>query len=136
MRGSVTPVALTLYFALLSSISIGGLASVLPDIRDYVVAANGGERRRIRQFFRDCPDVAWAELYPDDDPHRVADWRTVDSNRNRACDPGTALRAVLFRLPSLEPLSCRTVAARRAPWPRTGDDRVDHRRWHRDSTRR
>src|ERR1700736_3918277 len=42
MRGSVTPVALTLYFAVLSSISIGGLASVLPDIRDYVVAANGG----------------------------------------------------------------------------------------------
>src|SRR3984893_16870453 len=42
MRGSVTPVALTLYCAVWSSISIGGLASVLPDIRDYVVAANGG----------------------------------------------------------------------------------------------
>lgn len=42
MRGSVTPVSLTLYFALLSSISIGGMASVLPDIRDYVVAAHGG----------------------------------------------------------------------------------------------
>jgi chromate transporter len=42
MRGPVTPVALTLYFALLSSISIGGIPSVLPDIRDYVVAANGG----------------------------------------------------------------------------------------------
>lgn len=41
-EGSVTPVSLTLYFALLSSISIGGMASVLPDIRDYVVGANGG----------------------------------------------------------------------------------------------
>jgi chromate transporter len=42
MRDPVTPVALTLHFALLSSISIGGIASVLPDVRDYVVAANGG----------------------------------------------------------------------------------------------
>jgi chromate transporter len=41
MRGPITPVALTLYFALLSSISIGGIPSVLPDIRDYVVGANG-----------------------------------------------------------------------------------------------
>jgi chromate transporter len=39
-RGSAA-LALTLHLALLSSISFGGIPSVLPDIRDYVVASHG-----------------------------------------------------------------------------------------------
>jgi chromate transporter len=41
MSGPSAPVALTLHLALLSIISFGGIPSVLPDIRNYVVAANG-----------------------------------------------------------------------------------------------
>jgi len=41
MSGSSESVALTLRLALLSILSFGGVPSVLPDIRNYVVAANG-----------------------------------------------------------------------------------------------
>ncbi len=41
MSGPAGSVALTLRLALLSMISFGGFPSVLPDIRNYVVAANG-----------------------------------------------------------------------------------------------
>lgn len=51
MRGPVTPVALTLYFALLSSISIGGIPSVLPDIRNYVVMSGGLSDAEFANFF-------------------------------------------------------------------------------------
>ena len=39
--GQSAPLALTAHLALLSSISFGGIPSVLPDIRNFVVAANG-----------------------------------------------------------------------------------------------
>jgi len=41
MSGPAASVALTLHIALLSMISFGGFPSVLPDIRNYVVVANG-----------------------------------------------------------------------------------------------
>lgn len=41
MSSPAAPVALTLHLALLSMISFGGFPSVLPDIHNYVVAANG-----------------------------------------------------------------------------------------------
>jgi len=41
MSGQSGSVALTLHLALLSILSFGGIPSVLPDIRNYVVAANG-----------------------------------------------------------------------------------------------
>ena len=41
MSGPAGSVALTLHLALLSMISFGGFPSVLPDIRNYVVVANG-----------------------------------------------------------------------------------------------
>ncbi|HYM72873.1 MAG TPA: chromate transporter [Stellaceae bacterium] len=41
MSNPSAPVALTLHLALLSSISFGGIPSVLPDIRNFVVANNG-----------------------------------------------------------------------------------------------
>jgi len=41
MSGPSAPVALTLHLALLSILSFGGIPSVLPDIRNYVVVANG-----------------------------------------------------------------------------------------------
>ena len=41
MSGQSGSVSLTLHLALLSILSFGGVPSVLPDIRNYVVAANG-----------------------------------------------------------------------------------------------
>ena len=41
MNGQSAPLALTAHLALLSSISFGGIPSVLPDVRNFVVAANG-----------------------------------------------------------------------------------------------
>jgi chromate transporter len=41
MTGPSTPVALTVHLALLSSISFGGFPTILPDIRDFVVATHG-----------------------------------------------------------------------------------------------
>lgn len=41
ITGQPAPLALTAHLALLSSISFGGIPSVLPDIRNFVVAANG-----------------------------------------------------------------------------------------------
>jgi chromate transporter len=41
MSGPAAPIALTAHLALLSSISFGGFASVLPDVRTFVVSAHG-----------------------------------------------------------------------------------------------
>ena len=41
MSSHSAPVALAVHLALLSCISFGGFPSVLPDLRDFVVAANG-----------------------------------------------------------------------------------------------
>jgi len=41
MNGQSAALALTAHLALLSSISFGGIPSVLPDIRNFVVTANG-----------------------------------------------------------------------------------------------
>jgi chromate transporter len=41
MSGAAAPVALTTHLALLSSISFGGFPTVLPDLRDFVVATHG-----------------------------------------------------------------------------------------------
>ena len=41
MNGPSGPVALTAYLAMLSSISFGGFPTVLPDVREFVVATHG-----------------------------------------------------------------------------------------------
>jgi chromate transporter len=41
MSSPPAPFALTAYLALLSSISFGGFPTVLPDVRDFVVATHG-----------------------------------------------------------------------------------------------
>ena len=41
MTGPSAPLALTAYLALLSSISFGGFPTVLPDVRNFVVATHG-----------------------------------------------------------------------------------------------
>ena len=41
MKSSAVLAALTAHLALLSSVSFGGFPTVLPDVRDFVVAANG-----------------------------------------------------------------------------------------------
>ncbi len=41
MSGAPAPLALTAHLALLASISFGGIPSVLPDLRNFVVATNG-----------------------------------------------------------------------------------------------
>jgi chromate transporter len=41
MTGAPAPLALTTHLALVSSISFGGFPTVLPDVRNFVVAAHG-----------------------------------------------------------------------------------------------
>jgi chromate transporter len=41
MNGASDPIALTAHLALLSSISFGGFPTVLPDVREFVVATHG-----------------------------------------------------------------------------------------------
>lgn len=41
MTSASTPFALTMHFALLSSVSFGGFPAVLPDLRNFVVVAHG-----------------------------------------------------------------------------------------------
>jgi chromate transporter len=57
MSGSSAPVALPLHLALLSILSFGGVPSVLPDIHNYVVAANGWLTAR---EFANCFAIAQA----------------------------------------------------------------------------
>lgn len=51
MSVAAPPVALTLHLALLSSVSFGGIPSVLPDIRNFVVSAGWLTNREFADFF-------------------------------------------------------------------------------------
>ena len=126
MNSSSATLVLAAHLAVLSSISFGGFPTVLPDVHNFAVAKGWVTDQEFANFF------AVSQVMPGPNMILMMSFLGLQGRRHsggdRQCarDLRAALRHVLPFLPAMGPLPRYAMAAHRAAWACSSDDRARH----------